>query len=341
MSYTQQLEHDSEAARRRLAEDLDELRERITPGQLVDQLVDYVQEGSGGEFFRNLKRQTVSNPLPVTLIGAGLAWLMLGRGGNSGGSAGQGWATGARMGDAAARGRESFAAARDGIGYAGTEASDFARAGRDRAADFANEAADFARTGRDRAAEFAGTARDQIGDAADSAVRSTAEFAASSSDAAARAFGTAADRASRTTAAFAEGARSATRNAAGAGRDFFDFVREQPHLLAGIGIAVGAALAAILPRTEAEDNLLGEASDKARAAASDALARGYDKAAAVGGQVLETGKEEAEKQGLTPAPTEPRDGGDSGAVIAAGPPSEGSGEEAEHGAYETTPHGTT
>src|SRR6185437_5293249 len=89
MSYTQQLEHDSEAARRRLAEDLDELRERITPGQLVDQLVDYVQEGSGGEFFRNLKRQTVSNPLPVTLIGAGLAWLMLGRGGNAGGPAAQ------------------------------------------------------------------------------------------------------------------------------------------------------------------------------------------------------------------------------------------------------------
>ena len=75
MSYTEQLERDSEAARRRLAEDLDELRERITPGQLVDQLVDYVQEGSGGTFFRNLKRQTLGNPLPVTLIGAGLGGL--------------------------------------------------------------------------------------------------------------------------------------------------------------------------------------------------------------------------------------------------------------------------
>jgi len=278
MSYTEQLERDSEAARRRLAEDLDELRERITPGQLVDQLVDYVQEGSGGTFFRNLKRQTLGNPLPVTLIGAGLAWLMLARGGNDGG------APAARRWDTSA-------------------------------------------------------ARNQIGDAADTAVRSTAEFAASTSDAAARAFGTAAERASRTSAAFAEGARSAGRNAAGAGRDVFDFAREQPYLLAGIGIAFGAALAAILPRTQAEDNLLGEASDKARAAASDALSSGYDNATAVGEQVLEAGKEEAEKQGLASAPTRSDDRGDSRAAIAAGPPSDARGEEAEHGAHETTPHG--
>ena len=268
MSYTEQLERDSEAARRRLAEDLDELRERITPGQLVDQLVDYVQEGSGGTFFRNLKRQTLGNPLPVTLIGAGLAWLMLARGGNDGGPAARSWGSGARMGDAAARGRETFEAARD----------------------------------------FANTARDQIGDAADAAMRSTAEFAASTSDAAARAFGTAAERASRTSAAFAEGARSAGRNAAGAGRDVFDFAREQPHLLAGIGIALGAALAAILPRTEAEDNLLGEA--------SDALARGYDKASAVGEETLEAAQDEVERAAA-----------------------EAPGDGVEHGAHETTPHG--
>jgi hypothetical protein len=247
MSYTEQLERDSEAARRRLAEDLDELRERITPGQLVDQLVDYVQEGSGGTFFRNLKRQTLGNPLPVTLIGAGLAWLMLARGGNDGGAAA------ARRWDTSA-------------------------------------------------------ARNQIGDAADTAVRSTAEFAASTSDAAARAFGTAAERASRTSAAFAEGARSAGRNAAGAGRDVFDFAREQPHLLAGIGIALGAALAAILPRTEAEDNLLGEA--------SDALARGYDKASAVGEETLEAAQDEVERAAA-----------------------EAPGDGVEHGAHETTPHG--
>lgn len=299
MSYTEQLERDSEAARRRLAEDLDELRERITPGQLVDQLVDYVQEGSGGTFFRNLKRQTLGNPLPVTLIGAGLAWLMLARGGNDGGPAARSWGSGARMGDAAARGRETFEAARD----------------------------------------FANTARDQISDAADAAMRSTAEFAASTSDAAARAFDTAAERASRTTAAFADTARNASRNAAEAGRDVFDFAREQPYLLAGIGIAFGAALAAILPRTQAEDNLLGEASDKARAAASDALSSGYDNATAVGEQVLEAGKEEAEKQGLASAPTRSDDRGDSRAAIAAGPPSDARGEEAEHGAHETTPHG--
>lgn len=47
----------------------DELRERITPGQLVDQAVDYARDSGGGMFVRNLGRQTTANPLPVALAG--------------------------------------------------------------------------------------------------------------------------------------------------------------------------------------------------------------------------------------------------------------------------------
>jgi hypothetical protein len=58
---------------------LDEFRARMTPGQVLDEVVDYARESGGADFVRNLTAQVRANPLPVTLVGAGLAWLMVGR----------------------------------------------------------------------------------------------------------------------------------------------------------------------------------------------------------------------------------------------------------------------
>src|SRR5205085_10955548 len=75
---SERLRRETEQTRAQVAETLEELRIRITPGQVVDQLDDYAGDSGAGEFFRNLGRQAVNNPLPVALMGAGLAWLMLG-----------------------------------------------------------------------------------------------------------------------------------------------------------------------------------------------------------------------------------------------------------------------
>jgi hypothetical protein len=77
MTSSVQLEREAEQTRSQLAQTLDELRQRITPGQLVDQAVDYAKDSGGAQFVRNLSRQATSNPMPVALIGAGMAWLML------------------------------------------------------------------------------------------------------------------------------------------------------------------------------------------------------------------------------------------------------------------------
>lgn len=77
MTSSAQLEREAEQTRSQLAQTLDELRQRITPGQLVDEAVDYARDSGGGQFFRNLGHQAKSNPMPVALIGAGVAWLML------------------------------------------------------------------------------------------------------------------------------------------------------------------------------------------------------------------------------------------------------------------------
>jgi len=69
MTYSEQLERETESCREQLADTLDELRMRMTPGEVVDQLVDYAQDTTGGLFFENLKKEVTRNPLPVALMG--------------------------------------------------------------------------------------------------------------------------------------------------------------------------------------------------------------------------------------------------------------------------------
>ena len=72
-----QLEREAEQTRSQLAATLDELRSRITPGQLLDQTLDFARESNVGDLARNLGRDARDNPLPLALIGTGIAWLMM------------------------------------------------------------------------------------------------------------------------------------------------------------------------------------------------------------------------------------------------------------------------
>src|SRR6476646_6063787 len=74
---SEQLEQEADHTRVQLTRTLEELRSRITPGLVVDQVVDYAREGPAAEFFRNLGREVRENPLPLVLIGIGIAWLMV------------------------------------------------------------------------------------------------------------------------------------------------------------------------------------------------------------------------------------------------------------------------
>jgi len=49
----------------------------MTPGSVLDQLLDYTRDSPAGEFARNLGREIRENPVPLVLIGIGIAWLML------------------------------------------------------------------------------------------------------------------------------------------------------------------------------------------------------------------------------------------------------------------------
>src|SRR5205823_4022836 len=70
------VEREAEQTRWQLAGTLEELRDRMTPGRVVDQVVDYTRAGPAAEFLRNLGREVRENPMPLVLIGIGIAWLM-------------------------------------------------------------------------------------------------------------------------------------------------------------------------------------------------------------------------------------------------------------------------
>lgn len=77
MASSDQLEREIRDVRGRLTEDLEELQRRITPGQLIDQMVDYGREGPVSEFVGSLGREIRQNPLPLLLTAAGITWLII------------------------------------------------------------------------------------------------------------------------------------------------------------------------------------------------------------------------------------------------------------------------
>lgn len=59
---------------------LSAIEHRLTPGQLVDQGMDYLRHSGANEFVQNLGGAAKQNPLPVALATIGIGWLMaLGR----------------------------------------------------------------------------------------------------------------------------------------------------------------------------------------------------------------------------------------------------------------------
>jgi hypothetical protein len=76
--------------------------------------------------------------------------------------------------------------------------------------------------------------------------------------------------------------------------------RSQPLAIGGVGLALGAAIAAAFPTTETEAEYLGETSDFVKDKASELVGEEVEHATEVGQKVAEAVADEARHQGLTP-----------------------------------------
>ena|ERR1700693_2808680 len=74
---SEQLEREAEEARAELTYSLDELRQRLTPGKIVNEVVDYARDTPAADFARNVARDVRAYPLPLVLIFAGIAWAVV------------------------------------------------------------------------------------------------------------------------------------------------------------------------------------------------------------------------------------------------------------------------
>ena len=151
------------------------------------------------------------------------------------------------------------------VGEAVAGATDAARGTAHDMRDQASGAVEQMRRGAQNVADTMKETAASVRDAAAEVARGTA---ASVRETAATMSGRVADTADRTRRQAADAVRQGRENAA-------TFISEQPLLCAAIGVAVGAALASMLPSTEAENQLMGEASDAVKGTAgqvgSDAL----------------------------------------------------------------------
>jgi hypothetical protein len=319
MSTSEQLERETEEERARISETLDELRARMTPGHLVDRLVDYAADSSGGMFFRNLRQQAVENPVPVALVGAGLAWLAIaGRRHYSTNrtsadslvvpTTDKVAAAGDRMADRVRHATDSASdTASKGADQARSAAADLGQRGKatasklqDTARETAGAVTDTASSAYAAASELAGEATSRAQGAAQSATDSVAETASTT-------YGAAADQARRAGDKLQKSASDMRGKVAASGRSVMDFVYEQPLVVVGLGLAIGAAIGAASPSTEAEDELMGQTSDAIKKETAELAKEQLEKGQAVAERVAQSASEEAEKQGLVSSSTEEDD----------------------------------
>ena len=76
-SQSARLEREAEEILWQLSGTLEELRGRMTPGRVVDQVIDYTRDSPAVDFLRNLGQEVRQHPMPLVLVGIGILWLLL------------------------------------------------------------------------------------------------------------------------------------------------------------------------------------------------------------------------------------------------------------------------
>src|SRR6516165_3266141 len=76
-SQSARLEREAEETLWQLSGTLEELRGRMTPGRVVDQVIDYTRDSPAADFLSNLGREVRENPMPLVVVGIGILWLLL------------------------------------------------------------------------------------------------------------------------------------------------------------------------------------------------------------------------------------------------------------------------
>lgn len=329
-----EIEREVREERAHVEETLDAIQDRLSPGQLVDQAVTYLRTSGGSDFLRNLGDSVRQNPIPIALVGVGLAWMMFASNRGDSYRSSSYWAdddldeyddeyetdyyarTGYEAGSEYPYGGEASTAT-SGLHDAASEgergpswgdrAKATAEGARERAEELRQRARDTAAGARSSASGMGARARHAASEAGARVGGMTARARRAASEAGARVGGIGARARERMAHAGHDLSERAGQTGAYA-RQYGDRARqgflytlnEQPLVLGAIGLAVGAALGSLLPRSEREDRLMGGTSDRLKQQAEELSREEIAKAKAAARSAYDAAIDEADKQGLTP-----------------------------------------
>ena len=257
----QEVQREVQQSRAELEDTLEAIQERLSPGQMFEQVVDYMRSSNGSDFLRNLGTMVRDNPVPVALVGTGIVWLMLSSS-----------RSGRRQHEDEDDLPESYGESRYGneLNEDAGQSAGWGESARATAREWTQGARSTTRSVGDRARRLGASARDRVSETGEQLRHGARDVG---------------DRASY----YGRQMR----------RGFFDTLHEQPLVLGALGLAAGAAIGAALPATEREDEWLGDSRDRLKERAKEAGWEQVEKARAAAGAAYSAAREEAERQGLT------------------------------------------
>lgn len=305
-------EREAMRTRQRLSSNLDQLAGNLTAGRMLDEVLGYAR-GGGASFLKGLGSAASENPIPTLLLGVSAAMFLSGKGrvgqaarynghrqdaarGNGHGAS-EAWQ---RLGDGANVAGSSL---KHGAERTGATVAHAAQDIGENAASAASDAAHRVREGAEAAAHGVAEAGHAVAGAARSATDAVSSLGAKAIDAAASVEHTAEDYAKTAAARLAAQGEKVAEDVEGLAHQLSERIgsvaREQPLMVAAAGLAIGAAVAALLPRTALEDSLMGRTSDAVKDTVSEAAGHAFEEVQDAASRVAHEVADAANREGLT------------------------------------------
>jgi ElaB/YqjD/DUF883 family membrane-anchored ribosome-binding protein len=274
----EEIEQDIERTRQDFSSTIDAIQHKLTPSEMMDRAVDYARTTTPGAFTVNLVNSVRENPIPVTLIGIGITWLM-----------------------SAGRRQDRYMAYRQRMDPYYPEESLYERdydpqyptgsmnrGGEGMAHRVASKASETAQDFKHRASETAHSINQRMSDSASAAAERVHHATQSAKSGLEE---TAAQAQARMNALNRRSQEQIHR-----ARERMDSViEEQPLVLGALGLAVGAILGSMLQPTRRENELMGGVRDELMERAKETAMEQAETVKQSAQRVAETAREEAEK----------------------------------------------
>jgi hypothetical protein len=228
-----EIEDDIARTRAEMDRTLAALEKKLSPGELVDKALGYM--GGPREFYDNLGHTVRDYPVPVTLVGIGLAWLMAASSGR----------LPAREHTGSGRFREKFEHAKESMGDYTGQLREKMHESKETAGGYTGQLREKMHEAKESVSGYAGQVKEKISEESDRLHGRAEKFSGTG------------ERISQ----YGERGRERSREM---GSEINRLFHEQPIFTALAGVTLGAAISALFPTTHQERQAVRKMDEKVR-----------------------------------------------------------------------------